>query len=134
MQIQRLQNFYLLIALVLSVASLLMPWWHIDGVSVGVCADPVLLIVGAAAAVLSLLGICLFKNLQRQKLVCTLAFVLAAVAVIYGVSRYMLADERELMRMGIGAPPMAIAAVFAVMARMGVVRDQKLLRSADRLR
>lgn len=133
MQIQRLQNLYLFIALVLAVASMLMPWWNLGDEAITPCADPVLLILGWLAAAMALAGICLFKNLQRQKLVCALCAIIGFLAVAYGNGRFLLSDD-PLLTIGTGFTPMALAALFAIFARNCVIKDQKLLRSADRLR
>ncbi|MDE7389122.1 MAG: DUF4293 domain-containing protein [Muribaculaceae bacterium] len=133
MQIQRLQNFYLFLALVLAAASMFMPWWNLGDEAIAPCADPVLLILGWLAAALALTGICLFRNLQRQKLVCALCGIIGFLAVGYGTGRFLLSDD-PLLTIGIGFTPMALATLCAIFARNCVIKDQKLLRSADRLR
>ncbi len=134
MQIQRLQNLYLLIALILQVSSIFIPWWTTaDASKISVCTDPVLLILCCLAAALSLVGIFLFKNLRRQKLVAAIAALIGLLSVSYAFALTYI-DTESAVTMALGGCPMAIGAIFDIMARNCMIRDDKLLRSADRLR
>lgn len=133
MQIQRLQNLYLLIALILQVVSLFIPWWKTPQAAIFPYSDPILLIICCLAAAMALIGIFLFKNLRRQKLVAALCALFGLFAVTYGFALSFM-DTDDSVRMALGACPMALGAIMAVMARNRVIHDEKLLRSADRLR
>lgn len=133
MQIQRLQTLFLFLALVLQTVSLFMPWWMAGEAPIDPVTDPMLLILSCLAAAMALLGICLFKNLRRQKLVAGLSALFGLLAVSYAFALTFM-DTESTVSIAYGAVPMAIGAIFAILARNRVIHDEKLLRSADRLR
>lgn len=133
MQIQRLQNLYLFLALVLQTVSIFIPWWKAGTTTILPTADPILTVLCVLAAAMSLIGICLFKNLRRQKLVAALSALIGLFAVSYGFALSFM-DSDASVNLALGACPMALGAILAVMARNRVIHDEKLLRSADRLR
>lgn len=133
MQIQRLQTLWLLIAVACATASLFATWWTADALKVTPLDNPMLMIISCLSAVLSLVGLFMFKNLRRQKLVSLLAALMALLAVGYGVAMTYL-PGRENIGEHLGALWMVGAAFADLMARRCIISDDKLLRSADRLR
>ncbi|MDE5912997.1 MAG: DUF4293 domain-containing protein [Muribaculaceae bacterium] len=134
MQIQRLQTLYLFFALILQTASIFMPWWTTSETTIGPADDPMTLILSILASALALAGICLFKNLRRQKLAAGLCALMGLLSVSYALALTYLTPDSEVVSIATGTIPMAIGAIFAIMARNRVIHDEKLLRSADRLR
>ena len=92
------------------------------------------LILSILASALALAGICLFKNLRRQKLAAGLCALMGLLSVSYALALTYLTPDSEVVSIATGTIPMAIGAIFAIMARNRVIHDEKLLRSADRLR
>lgn len=133
MQIQRLQTLYLFIALILQAVSMFIPWWKAGEMAIDPSTDTMLAIMASLAAIMALLGICLFKNLRRQKLAAGLCALMGLLAVTYAFALTFM-DTDTPVTISYGALPMAFGAIFAIMARNRVIHDEKLLRSADRLR
>ena len=150
MQIQRVQSLYLLLATVLLVVFLFIPFGYsvmmVDGEERIVedwCGYQMLgmAIPAAIAAVLALVDIFLFKNFPLQKLVAKLDILLILVTV--GITIYTLVsgfndvtpgDEIVNTKWG-GGGLLLLAALIAVgMALSRITSDEKLLKSMDRLR
>lgn len=139
MQIQRLQNLWLLIAFICMGISMFLPWGYIDydstlplrGIDRTFATIP-----GSLASILALAGIILYRNLRRQRLVCLLSAIFAILSVILmGIVYWRSLDSLCVpLQPSFGAIPMIIGAVFALLARNRVIHDEKLLRSADRIR
>ena len=134
MQIQRLQNLYLLLAFLAAILSLNYPWVILPGANVTVQNSVPLLILALLATILPLLGICLFKNLKRQKLVSRLAALFAICSLAYA----FILDYTNIengANLAILAPAIMFAsALFDLFAAGAISSDQKLLKAADRIR
>ena len=93
-----------------------------------------LLIIGIVVAVFSLLNIFLFKNRTLQMNVCRLALVLTVALV--GLGAYFLyfntGSRIELPGVGVIMPLFTLVFSFLALKKIGA--DEKLVRSADRLR
>lgn len=133
MQIQRLQNLFLFIALALMAVSIFLPWWSAGAETITPLSNPMLLILCCLAAAMALIGIILFRNLRRQKLVCGLSALIGLLAATYGAAMTFM-DTDTTISISYGASIMALGAIFAIMARNRVIHDENLLKSADRLR
>lgn len=134
MQIQRIQNLYLLLAVIFAAISMFKPWLKIDGGYVMVENDVPLLVISLLATLLPLIGIFMFRNLRRQKLVCALSALMAVFSLGYCVSLSYLGPHPESEICIRPTIFMALSAIFDLLARRGAANDEKLLRSADRLR
>lgn len=134
MQIQRLQNLYLLIAFLAAICSLNYPWLIVPGGTIGIQNNIPLLILGLLATILPLLGICLFKNLKRQKLVARLAALFAIVAVGYTYTLDLINIENGANLALLAPAAMFVGALFDLFAASAISHDQKLLKAADRIR
>ena len=111
-----------------------MPWGTTGEMTSGPADDPMTLILSILASALALAGICLFKNLRRQKLAAGLCALMGLLSVSYALALTYITSDSEVISIAAGTIPMAIGAIFAIMARNRVIHDEKLLRSADRLR
>lgn len=134
MQIQRLQNLYLLIAFLAAILSLNYPFIIIPGGNVGVQNNIPLLILALLATILPLLALCLYKNLKRQKLVSRLAALFADCTLVYVfVLDWLNIDNGANIAM---LAPCCIFAssLFDLFAARAITSDQNLLKAADRIR
>ena len=138
MVIQRIQSLLLLIAAVLTVVFIATPYARIaaDGADIPVYASDstVYLILNVVIALLLFIGIFLYKNLRLQRLVTLAAAVLTvASAVIGGIILWCQLPEASPVFAG-GITLLVLAFIAALFAYRYMGRDQKLLRSYDRLR
>ena len=148
--IQRKQSVFLLLAFVAIVACLSMPiaeilphgmgaslaWFNIGlyGESAGqLTLVPFILL--ALSGIIGLVTIFLYRNRLLQARLCTAALVLCLAWYVY----YAFAALNAFQALGAFRPHFAaclplVAAVLFVMARRGVMADEKLVRSMDRIR
>lgn len=136
MQIQRIQSVWLLIAFATALTSIFLPWIHVPASSIDVYgwSNIFLLILAGIATLLPFVAIFMYRNLRRQKLVCALSAFMAVLSLGYVVALSYLGPEPEAS-VGMAAPLcMAASGLFDVLARNAIIADEKLLKSADRLR
>lgn len=134
MQIQRIQTLWFIVALLCALFSLTQNWLAIEGTFVTVQNNIPLLVLGLLATVLPLLAIFLYRNLRRQKLVGRLAALFVVVTLGYVVALSWLGPNPEAEVCILGPVSMAVSGIFDCLAVRGIISDEKLLRSADRLR
>lgn len=134
MQIQRIQTLWFIVALLCAIFSLTQNWLAIEGTFVTVQNNIPLLVLGLLATVLPLLAIFLYRNLRRQKLVGRLAALFVVVTLGYVVALSWLGPNPEAEVCILGPVSMAVSGIFDCLAVRGIISDEKLLRSADRLR
>ena len=119
--IQRIQTVYLFLAFALLLVC-------------AICDQTFMFLCGwtAALSVLTLADIFLYKQRTRQAMFC---LILMMLAVVYYVA---LAVINHRMNGGLLLTwPMllpAVAIVFLFMARKRIIKDEKLVRSLDRIR
>ena len=124
MVIQRIQSLYLLIAAVLMAAFAFFPAF-----------DTSMMVLIVLVAVLAIVDIFLYKNLQRQMTVCFvdiiigLAMLVAIVVQIVKLTKDNLAVQWNWTWI---LPVLSI--IFLMMAHKAMSRDKKMLRDSDRLR
>ena len=127
--IQRIQTLYLLICLVLTVVCVVFevkaenhPW----------ALTAIMVVTG----VLEFMGIFLFRRRALQMRVCTFCIILLLgwyatyVAFAYMVGEGLVGEFRPQVRASIPA----INAILLYLAFRGILRDEMLVRSLDRLR
>lgn len=134
MQIQRLQNLYLLIAFLAAIISLSFPFIILPGGNVGVQNNVPLLIIALLATILPLLALCLYKNLKRQKLVSRLAALFAICTLVYVFVLDWLNIDNGASLALISPFCIFISALFDLFAVRAITSDQNLLKAADRIR
>ena len=133
--IQRIQSIFLLLAAGASFGALAVPFANAKGaVQSAIFADqvynvqdnPALLIVFALAGVLAVASIFLFKNRATQSRIA----IVALVAVIFLLQQVSFASVA--LSVGIFLP--LVAGLFIWLAQRNIRKDEKLVRSMDRLR
>lgn len=134
MQIQRLQNLYLLVAFIAALVSLNFNWLKIDDVYVTVGNNVPLLILGLLATILPLLGLFLYKNLRRQKLTARLSALFVLFSLGYAVALSYLGPNPEAEICILAPCCMALSGILDCLAARAIASDEKLLKSADRIR
>ncbi len=149
MVIQRIQTLFLLIAVVLMVVFYFIPFgfWEVSDANVTFPVNPLsatdqiaVLIPLTVAVVLAFVSIFLFRKMSVQKsmVILSIISVLAAVGVIVYLLTDTYVDTVSSVSIkpvwGGGALLLVGALIMLVAAYRGILHDQKLLRSYDRLR
>lgn len=135
MQIQRIQTLWLIAAVACSVFSLTCNWLNIDNqLFISAYNNIPLLILGALAVLLPMIAIFLYRNLRRQKLTVKIAMLFVVATLGYAVALSYLGPHSDAAVCILGPTCMAVSGIFDWLALRGIVHDDKLLRSADRLR
>lgn len=142
MQIQRIQSVFLLLAFALMVVFIFVPFGFLtltEGatqvlVDLKAVSMVGVLLPAGIGAVLYLLDIFLFNNLKLQKTV--LIFAIMMTVVTAGIVCYVNFDHATQGTLHWGGGGLLLVAVLiaAFMANGAIRRDEKLLRSYDRLR
>lgn len=153
--IQRIQTLYLLVVALLTGATLLLPLaWFGDGTETftlhafalengageAVRATPYMGVLLAAAALLPLATIFLFKRRMLQLRLCAVELVLligaAVMEAIYYYLSYRVFSGMEFhtqgMRPAIALP--LVCLLLSYLAARAILRDELLVRSLDRIR
>ena len=143
--LQRIQTIYLILALLLStLLALRVPFWATDegaglflldffrSDNVVFTAIPVLFFL---SALLSLIAIMMFRQRLKQ-IVCNrlniaINFLLLGI-IVYGL--LSLPGENQFSEKGIGVFIPIVVIVFLALANKAILRDEKLVKSVDRLR
>lgn len=134
--IQRIQTIWLLLAATASLLSLKFSFYsgikennvftQLNGLSVFA-----LLILSVAVALLALATIFLFKNRKLQMQLSLLGFLLQVIAVVV----YFLEIKKFVEgNYALTAVLTLMIPVFFILAWMGIRKDEKLIKSMDRLR
>lgn len=145
--LQRIQTVYLLIAAVASGSVFALPFFK-GAASNGAqffndglfdTQDHVSLMAMATIAILdAVMTVFLFNNRKRQGLFCLLvgAVNLLLIAVMFGVLSIQIpiSEVFSKFQLGLGSVMPLVATVFALLARRSILADERLVRSADRLR
>ena len=154
--LQRIQSIYLLLATLCLVALFIFPFIHdvyVDGQLLtikitGVYQDvngqqqnikqfTLLTIANVFVALLPLVIIFLYKNRTLQKTLCYIA-MLVIIGFSFWVSHCAkIAIDDAVISMsnyGVGVILLSVSILFIVLAQKAIQRDDKLVKSADRLR
>jgi hypothetical protein len=105
--------------------------------SFNVFDSPVLIGAFALAGLLFLADIFLFKNRPLQIKLASVALFIAGFGVGFGIYEYftdIAADTTDAIVPDFGLALPLLIALFGVLARNYIKKDEKLVRSADRLR
>ena len=155
--LQRIQSIYLLAASLVLFALFFFPLAHnvyvnnasvtitvtgifqdVNGVQKPIESFTALTAITAVVALIPLVIIFLFKNRKQQ-----LAFCYGAILVLFGYSFWMAQTVKKAVgegvqldthTMGIGLFLTSISIVMLLLATKGIKNDEKLIKSADRLR
>lgn len=149
--IQRKQTLFLLLAVILGVVTLSLPvasvtaegltvsqiynlFW-LDGQHVAHFSVWPLFAILLVATAVSVLTIFLFKNRLLQAKLCAVSMLLYIVwyIALIVVSKSQAPDALNFQPAFVAVLP-AVCAILCMMARKGVLADEKLVRAADRIR
>lgn len=141
MVIQRWQTVWLIVAAVMMCVFCFVPMAIVPGAPgdpnsatfLSPVDMPVFLIVSGLAAVLLLIGVFLYKNTRRQKTVTLVSMLLIVAVLIAEVIVFFTWDDGRPEWLG-SVFLLIGALVFALMAYLGIRKDERLLKAADRLR
>ena len=143
--LQRIQTVYLLVAIILSgIVSFFLPFWsdqemevvYLDSLfqtgEAALLAVPVLFMMSGLISVITLLS---FKTRTKQivfnRLNIVINFLLLGIIVYHLL---MLPGETVVSKKGIGVFIPLIVIVFLALANKAIIKDEKLVKSVDRLR
>lgn len=149
--IQRKQSVFLLVAFIVSVVCLCMPLGYFEpqAMGVGFKMYNLFVMLGSGAdysvsglfgllaisSILSIATIFLYKNRMLQSRLCACnLFVLVAWYVVFGVMTRNVFSAGTSFHIAFAACLPAVAAVLNFMARVAIIKDEKLVRAADRIR
>ncbi|MDO3628673.1 DUF4293 domain-containing protein [Mucilaginibacter sp. BT774] len=154
--IQRIQSIYLLLASLAVFALFLFPLVHnvyvagvpstitvsgiyrdVNGAQAHTESFIALIAATAVVAIMPLILIFLYKNRKQQAMLCY-----GYIVVIFGYSFWMAETVKSYTgdvslntnNFGIGALLSSVSIIFALLAAKAIQRDEKLVKSADRLR
>lgn len=145
--IQRIQSLFLLLAAAAAFSLLALPFGTING-DAGQSAffsdkvfnihdNPAMLGLFCLAGALAFINIFLFKNRKTQLLVGRLAIVANIIGAVLAVFLFMqdsqaLGDKMPDEEIGLGMPILFL--IFGFLALRYINKDDKLVKSMDRLR
>ena len=115
--IQRKQSLFLLIAVILGMVHF--QGWLLFGIQI-------------LASAIALIAIFMFKQRPLQATMCLFAILVNILWYVAFAVLIQLGALPETLPLTATLP--IIAAIFCLMARRGVLADEKLVRAADRLR
>jgi len=130
--IQRIQSLYLLVAAIaMALISFKVPVWTLNEQLFMAQDDTKMFILTVAGALLSLIGLFLFKNRKLQMKLIRLAVL---VEMVIGVRLFMVLQEFEVSLNSNCILLLAFTFVALILAYIGVKKDDDLVRSVDRIR
>ena len=143
--LQRIQSIYLLIVILLAgLVAFFVPFWKgpneelmylnsmLQANEITVMVIPIMFMVAALVALLTLIT---FKNRTKQiiynRLNIVINFLLLGIIVYH---QLMLPGEALVSEKGIGVFIPLVVIVFLALANKAIIKDDKLVKSVDRLR
>ncbi len=142
--IQRIQSVFLLLAAAFFFLEFAFPFFNSDSYSQGYFTDkayniqdhPALLGLTIAAGIVSLIAILLFKNRSLQKSLVYLSIILA-IALTATMIILLQSNTPEFLQHStifIGSFLPLVAIIFLGLSLKNIKKDDKLVKSMDRLR
>jgi len=141
--IQRKQSLFLLGSVIISVLLLYLPVFELlsdiagnPGKEYTITINALLSIINGAIGVLSFVAIFLYRNRNIQVRLCNLALLLTCVLIglLFFFGDTMSTGLNQKIHYTYGSYLPLIQVVFIFLASIFIRRDEKLVRSADRLR
>ena len=130
--IQRIQSIYLLVATIaMALISFKVPVWTLNEELFMAQDDTKMFILTLAGALLSLVGIFMFKNRKLQMKLIRLSVL---VELVIGVRLFIVLQEFEVSLNSNCIFLLAFTFVALIMAYRRVKKDDDLVRSVDRIR
>ncbi len=139
MVLQRWQSVYLLVAIFAMILACILPFGAIveEGVTLTKLMPgdyPVLLTLNILIAVILAIDIFMYKNLRSQKMVAAVAALLCVASLVTQVLILVKTEAPFALVWNGSIISTFCAFVCALMARYNMNRDEKILKSYDRLR
>lgn len=144
--IQRIQSIYLLLAAILMAVTAFSPLYHVGShtvLSFGIKEEETLIKpiwdIGSfciISSILSFVSIFMFKNRKMQNRVASISALF--IVFFYATTMHMLSFydnlNKTITSFGYGVTLPIIALVFVFLAKHKIKKDDKLVRSLDRIR
>lgn len=134
LMIQRIQSIYLFLAAIASgVVLLFLPLFHTSAGPHMLLDDPVFLGIAVLSTIISLFSIFRYKNRQQQVVSGRINIIINFI--FFGLVMYMFYDGvKDGDSLGAGAfIPLAVV-ILVTLANRAIMKDEALVRAADRLR
>ena len=132
MMIQRIQSIYLLVAAIsMILISFKVPVYTLNEILFMAQDDTKMFILTIVGAILSLLGLFMFKNRKFQM---KLIRFTVLIQIIIGIRIFMLFNKFEVILNYSFLFLIAFTLIALIMAYRGVKKDDDLVRSVDRIR
>ena len=132
--IQRIQSVYLLLAAIASgIIIFFLPLFHTQAGDYMILQDPIFFGMTVLSTLISIFSIFRYKNRQQQVVSGRINIILNFV--FFGFLMYMFYDGmKEGDALGTGAfIPLAVV-ILVTLANRGIMKDETMVRAADRLR
>ncbi len=133
--IQRIQSIYLFIAALLSAGVIFaVPLFQVPEQPIYVLQFPVFFAMFLLSALVSLYSIFRYKNRQQQVVSGRINVILNFVLFGLILYHYFGSMDTETSHLAFGSFIPILAVVFITLANRAIMRDEALVRAADRLR
>jgi hypothetical protein len=141
--IQRIQSVYLILAVLVSTALFFLPLFELPSATADtvsrdfmVTSNALLLVLNSAIGALSFIDIFIYRKRNVQARICRLILILifVMIALLFYTSDTISngLDQKVIFKIGTYLPLLQVLFVF--LAHRGIRKDEKLVRSAERLR
>jgi peptidoglycan/LPS O-acetylase OafA/YrhL len=132
--IQRIQSVYLLLSALSAGMAFLVPFALNPSGSLEMYAkdESIVLTIILLIILESLVCIFLFKKRKLQRFGCWLVVLLSLICV--GYMAYLTELKLENWQLNFGALAPVLSLILALLAYIGITKDDKLIKSTDRLR
>src|SRR5205085_8899119 len=141
--IQRKQTLFLLGSVIISILLIYIPVFELVSENANepwkqftISVNGLLPILNVATGVLSLVAILLFKNRNLQVRLCNVALLITCVLVglLFFLADSMISGMNQKIHYMYGSYLPLFQVLFIFLASLFIRKDEKLVRSADRLR
>lgn len=134
MVIQRWQSVFLLLGAILSAAICFVPWAVVEDQTVTLSSNPIALTLNLVVTVLFLRAIFMYRNMPRQKTTTLIGLFLLMINNFSTICLTYIGDPAGTLVWYGGVVLFVMALICGSIAYNRISADQRLLRSADRLR
>lgn len=150
--IQRMQSVYLAMAFVITAVCLCLPigvfspentmgtditmynLWELRDNTLTFTTWPMFALL-LLSCVIALYAIFSYKDRKRQIRLCNICiFLVVAWLVAFGLFAFVFGDKRMVFTPLFASGMPVLALIFYILARRGIIHDEKLVRAADRIR
>ncbi len=133
--IQRIQSIYLLFAAVASgILSFLFPVYSFNGQPYLMLDDPSYFVLTVLSTLISLFSIFRYRNRQQQVVSGRINIIINFVLLGLMLFVYFNSMNEDQSSLGLASFMPIVAIIFIVLANRAIMKDEALVRAADRLR